>query len=387
MPPVPVNVGIFVFLKNFMPHPLPSPDRVMYYTGMKLSVPFIPDDAYADWLLKKRGHLASLYFSLHQGPVLDARVRFRMTETAGLVPYLNRFSPIKKYCLLNTRFIRPENYFDAEFLDRILGQVQILWDAGCVDGIVFSDLYFLNALSQTGHGLVPELEAVPGVNTMLDSPAKAVSMLDALARTRFKPPQKLILDRSLNREPDLLEKTADRIRAAYPGMGIELLANEGCLLHCPFKFTHDAQISLSNAGLAREDTHRISRMVGCHKTFADQPHLFLKSPFIRPEDVRHYERVADTLKICGRTLGPIFLKGAVKAYAARSYDGNLLSLMDAANFLADHFHLDNQALGREFLNPLANCDKYCKRCDHCRTLFNTAARKKPLILKSYKDLT
>lgn len=357
---------------------------------MKFCVPFIPDDAYAEFLLKEKKHLASLYFGLHSGPVLDARVRFSSLSARKLADRLAPFTGIDTYCLLNSRFVPPTRYFDKPFLLGVLDTLASLFKTAGLTGIVFSDLYFLEALSQTRHEILPNLSAVPGVNSMIDSAAKAFSILDAVARTRFKLPEKLILDRSLNRDKKTIARIKADIQNRFPQIQIELLANEGCLLHCPFKPAHDAQIALANSGLSKEDTFRINRALGCHGVLWDRPHLFFASPFIRPEDAPGYEGLVHTLKICGRTLGPGFLSRTVKAYAHRSFDGNLLELMDAAHFLSERFHVDNKAVGRNLspkvFNSLSKCDKSCGKCGLCPALFQKTARKKALTLAAYKDL-
>lgn len=352
---------------------------------MKLSVPFIADDTYIDFLVENKPLLSSVYFALQAGPTLDARVRSGSLDFNFLKKHLSRLGKIKTYCLFNTRFIAPNQYFDARFLNQILDRLQALDSVGGLSGIVFSDMYLLTALSKTGHKQVKSLEAVPGINMMLDNAPKAFSLLAAIRETCFKLPGKLVLDRSLNRDFKALEKTVSAIRQAYPDVGIELMANEGCLSHCPFKLTHDAQISLSNTKLVPEMTHRINQKHGCHNFFHHHPHLFFSSPFIRPEDLTAYVHLADTVKISGRTLGSRFLIQALYAYIHESFDGNLLELMDATRFLAEFYRVENKQLGPDFLNTLAGCNHLCVNCTQCRDLFNRTARQQTRILKPYKD--
>jgi collagenase-like PrtC family protease len=353
---------------------------------MKLSVPFIPDITYAEFLAENRGNLASVYFALCSGPVLDARVRCKTVDPVLPAKPLGRLSGINAYCLLNSRFVHPDLYLDDLFLRQTLDSLEKLFSTIRIQGIVFSDLYLLQALAGTGHDLITKLEAVPGINMMIDNAPKAFFLVEAIERTGFRLPGKLILDRSLNRDFHALEKTVTGIKQAYPHIGIELMANEGCLLHCPFKLTHDAQISLSNTGLVQEKTHRISRTLGCHNTFFHHPHMFLRSPFIRPEDMGAYAGLADTIKLSGRTLGADFLRKVIAAYSRQSFDGNLLELMDASRFLAESYFIDNKKLGPDFLNTLANCTKFCKECRICHDLFMNAARKHTIILQPYKDM-
>ena len=45
----------------------------------------------------------------------------------------------------------------------------------------------------------------------------------------------------------------------------------------------------------------------------------------------------------------------------RTFDGNLLTLMDAAGFMADRVRIPNPALGPDFFSTLTTCTKLCKK--------------------------
>ena len=357
---------------------------------MKLSVPYIPDPAYTDFLTNRLQSLASVYFPLDGSGVWDARVRPGAgSPDADPVPALarglQRLKGIKKYVLMNTRFVRPEIYTDSRILIRFLDSLGRLGETVQIQGIVFSDFYLLRALDRTGHDIVAHMEAVPGVNCMMDTAEKVRACLELVSLTRFRPPSRLILDRSVNRNLERLSAVRKQILQEYPGTAIELLANEGCILNCPFKPAHDAHIALSNTGLVKEATCRINQYAGCQDFFLAHPARFLKSPFIRPEDRHHYQGLADTLKLSGRTLGTAFLTRCITAYHGGSYDGNLLDLMDAAHFLSDHFYIHNPRLGSDFFPLLSSCTNQCKTCRLCDRLFQTSARRNSATLRPFKD--
>jgi len=355
--------------------------------AMKLSVPFIPDPAYVDFLAARNAFLASVYFTI-QGPgIWDARVRSKGSSLgAPLAQGLSRLTGVKKYVLINTRFVHPAAYADTRGLVSFLDAVARLSEQVELQGIVFTDFYLLRALDRTGHDIIPLLEAVPGVNTMMDTMGKIRACLDMVAVTGFRPPSRLLLDRSLNRDLERLSLIRDTIRREYPDTAIELLANEGCLLNCPFKPAHDAQIALSNTGLVTESTWTINQNQGCQAYFFDRPEKVLSSPFIRPEDLKHYQGLSDTIKLCGRTLGTAFLTRCIRAYETGSFDGNLLDLLDATHFLSDHFFIDNNMLGEGFFQALSTCTHQCNTCNLCQKTFQNAARKIPFTLKFYKDI-
>ncbi len=362
---------------------------------MKLSVPFIPDKDYIHFLKTRIQSIESVYFPLQSGPVLDARIRLEKTGLKKLSAGLKQIGTVKKYCLLNSRFIHPRLYHDKNFISRLMDSLEYLRVDSDISGLVFSDAYLLFALSAGKNRIIHELEAVPGINCMIDSFEKALSFFEFIETTGFLLPKKIILDRSLNRDLSLLEKTGSRIKehflnikqnqAEKEPIKIELLANEGCIHHCPYKLSHDSQISFSNVCHEKGMSLIYNQTTGCRHYFFSRPERFFKSPFIRPEDVNQYRFLADTIKLCGRTLGSRFLTRVIKAYARQAYDGNLLELMDAVNWLSDHYHIDNKALDPGFFKMITQCTKDCKTCKLCNNLFLNAVTKKSLTIRDYKD--
>jgi hypothetical protein len=312
-------------------------------------------------------------------------MRFKTEDIYNLSKGLGQLKSVKKYCLLNSRFIHPDLYDDTEFLNQTLDKFEFLATHSNINGIVFSDAYFLNALSATKRDIISCLEAVPGINMMIDSAEKAFSILEIIQQTRFKLPGKIVLDRSLNRRLTSLKSTGDKIKKRYKDIRVELLANEGCIYHCPFKLTHDSQISFSNLSLTRDKTFQTNTALGCHAYFFKAPERFFKSPFIRPEDVDKYTKIADTIKLCGRTLGLNFLYTCIQAYTKKSYNGNLFDLMDATHWLSELFYIDNKRLDPDFFDQVTTCTKECGTCNICSALFLKTTTQRPMTIKNYED--
>ncbi|MFH2092460.1 MAG: hypothetical protein ABIJ31_08860 [Pseudomonadota bacterium] len=352
---------------------------------MKLSVPYIPDKDYTLFLKNRIQSIESVYFPLASGPILDARMRFKKTSAQDLSTGLSMLGTIKKYGLLNSRFIHPKLYHDVDFLDSLLDMFTTLTAQAGMTGFVFSDAYFLTALSARKNKIIHHLEAVPGINCMIDSFQKAFSFFEIIQETGFKLPGKIVLDRSLNREFLQLETTCKAIKKKYSTIKFELLANEGCVYHCPYKLAHDSQISFSNTGQAGDLTFIANHTIGCHTYFFHHPERFFKSPFIRPEDTNAYQFLIDTIKLCGRTLGTGFLTRCIDAYIQQTHGGNLLELMDATHWLSDLFDIDNKKLDPGFLNMVTHCTKDCENCSLCRALFLKTTKKKLPAIKEYKE--
>ncbi|WP_462325209.1 hypothetical protein [Desulfoplanes sp.] len=337
---------------------------------MRLDIPFIPDPVYLDLLLENQQRIHSLHFALPGIPAYDARTfRAANNDPAIMIEGLNAFPQQKKHILLNGRFQHPVRYFKGEELTALINALGFWVDNAGVDGIILADMYLLTTLSREAPSLAQTLQAIPSVNCMIDTADKGMSFLELIGSTRFRMPEMLILDRSLNRNPAALNQTVRALNNYAPQTSMALLANEGCLYQCPFKQTHNSQTSLANTGLVRENIYTLSRERGCIPYFVGHPQAILKSPFIRPEDQDSYASSADIIKVCGRNMGPEFLIRTVSAYLDKSFDGNLLALLDATDWMAEHYHLPNKDFPDTFLETVTTCSKNCATCRYCHDLF------------------
>ncbi len=347
-------------------------------------VPFLPEEGYVNFLMGCVEDLDSVHYSLLPNAKLDSRVLIEsVSNISHDIELLCRLKGPRKYALMNSRFYLPALLANKGNIKPVIDALDKCLEAGVINGIIYCDHYLLQHLSNEAPDIASSLEAVPGVNTMLDSYGKVEAQLSYIGETRFKQPRKIILDRSLNRDLDSLAKIALKLHTHFPDLRLEVLANEGCLPYCPFKLSHDSYIALANIhGL--DNTYHLNCDIGCMKFIEEHPHRLLLSPFIRPEDIDLYFYHIDTIKLCGRTLGSQFLTRALKAYRERQYEGNLLDLLDATNWLADKLYVDNASLSFDFANMLSLCDGRCDKCGFCKELFDTVAHSLPLSLPDHR---
>lgn len=354
------------------------------YGKMRYNVPFIPDRGYTSFLAGLGKSLHSVHFSLYSSLLNDGRVRMGGIDLNLLIEQLSLLQGPRKYLLANGRFHMPDQYLGQDSLSDLVKQMSLLQEAGQMDGIVFSDAYILMALAKQAPQMVSRLEAVPSINFILDNIEKIASLLQMLETSGFQTPAKLALDRELNRQPEKLKNLTATIRERFHNIKIELLANEGCLSNCPFRATHEALIAAANNGMAI-DTLQINQQLGCVQSLHDAPQRILASPFIRPEDVQHYQSQIDIIKICGRSLGPDFLINTVKSYIEEVSPNNLLSLLDAVHWMSKSRKIDPNNLPDDFYQLLTSCNGDCKSCKVCRKLFSRAATELPLQLEDFRN--
>lgn len=186
-------------------------------------------------------------------------------------------------------------------------------------------------------------------------------------------------------------KTLGSIRKAV-SVNLEILANDWCLLGCPYRNCHynaSSHISSSGDETPFEIHHYYETLCFLHR-LKDPSHL-IRNPWIRPEDIGVYEDLGiETMKITERTASTEWNLNTLDAYLNRSFDGNLWNLItDSSDTewiigfnIGEIFEINNKALDG-FLGFFldGNCILDCTACNYC---FKVA--KKAVILKNQKLL-
>ena len=145
------------------------------------------------------------------------------------------------------------------------------------------------------------------------------------------------------------------------GIGVELLATESCLLHCPSRQAHYEHL----AGQGPKDS---PFHTSCNTKKLIHPREFLLAGgVIRPEDVHIYEELGvKYIKLTGRSKPAEWLPEVAEAYLNRSYDGNLIRLLgiDPSLKAEDWIYLNNRSLDG-FINNFPIDSDYGVQSDYC----------------------
>lgn len=334
--------------------------------------------------LQAQTDLYSLYFAPPTDLPGDARVAHSVITREEQVAYLQQIRA-KKYLTLNGRFT-PLHFYQKDQLEHILRYLEKMQTENVLDGIIFLDFYLLTLLQKLSTDVFSNLELIPSINCYIDSPAKWETMQGYVQGLRSKAPEKIILDRSLNRNRAGLQNMSDYLRRNYPQLQIEVLVNEGCLHHCPYKINHDILISFANDSQMTNQIHlqkamqegnlqKINEEYGCSKYLRQKPEDILKIPFLRPEDIIHVENYVDILKISGKILGRDFVEKCFAAYQERKWEGNLLDLLDAAGAIRGDYYIFNDMFPRKFYPKLASCGATCSVCTFCPDIMPKLSQK------------
>lgn len=110
---------------------------------------------------------------------------------------------------------------------------------------------------------------------------------------------------------------------------LEILVNNNCLQSCSLSpahmnlLAHSSQSKHQNGGFVIDHC-----ILECSKMKMQNPVNYIRSDWVRPEDLCHYEEIGyKRFKIVERNLPTEIMLKRVKAYSERSYQGNLIDLI------------------------------------------------------------
>ncbi|MPM92514.1 hypothetical protein SDC9_139649 [bioreactor metagenome] len=204
----------------------------------------------------------------------------------------------------------------------------------------------------------PGVELRASVNLRIDSTLAMEYMSDSFDSFHIR--------RDLQRDLDTVARFHRWCREH--GKTLCLLANSGCLRHCPAQTFHDNLVAHDAA------IDEVKNLPGfephlCWKLYRDPAHFveFLRGSWLRPEDLKAYEPFFATVKLATRQhLHPRMVIGA---YAAGYYDGNLLDLMEPcfSPIFTPHV-IDNRAFPDDWLTAARGCATDCRHCGRCEAV-------------------
>ncbi len=107
---------------------------------------------------------------------------------------------------------------------------------------------------------------------------------------------------------------------------LQLIVNHPCLPNCPMQYYHQNGFAHSSNGSRNFFLDYCS--LKCAHRRLQGPSLFIKSAWIRPEDVGYYEKIGyDSFKLLERGIPSAEMLKRVDAYSKKSFTGNLAELI------------------------------------------------------------
>lgn len=131
----------------------------------------------------------------------------------------------------------------------------------------------------------------------------------------------ICLDYMINRDFKAIREIREAVSCE-----LEVLMNDFCLYHCPYRYYHYNCCSHSSQP-SMNGWYLDYSLLRCRLELLSNPAQIIRAPWIRPEDAHKYESLGiDMFKMAGRTLSTPRLLNILKAYSCGEYNGNLLDL-------------------------------------------------------------
>jgi len=305
-------------------------------------------------LRKYKEHINDIYFS--DGEFDSARGSTSFDEGEHLS--IEELKEIKSLGI-KLNYVLNSPYLPNRLLNKhkdITEHLLSLKEEGLVDIITVNNLilannkHFMKTLNEN-------FEVKNSVNNHINSALKTKEICE-----RFPTIDNIIVDRSVNRNPELIKEMAD-ICHSY-GKKITVLINEGCLYNCIFKRDCDLTFS-SQDSVGSED----NGIFNCYKeNFKKHNDRYLKSPWMTAEGVEMLEGVVDIFKISGRYDPPDEIEKRIRYYLYNDRDVMLRHILDKVlNEKYDEiYNLSMMELSVWGMSrTLTNCKNDCMNCDKC----------------------
>ena len=158
-----------------------------------------------------------------------------------------------------------------------------------------------------------------------------IAHVNSVARAKFfesMGADSITLDFNINRDFKLLQAIRSAVKCE-----LNLLLNDACLYQCPFRYYHYNSISHSTQPYNPLKGFYIEYpTIRCTIERYSDTSQFIKSRWIRPEDIYAYEEIGiDSFKISGRSMSTEWILNAAQAYSSRQYEGNLCDILQVIN--------------------------------------------------------
>jgi hypothetical protein len=228
----------------------------------------------------------------------------------------------------------------------------------------------IEIIKSTNDNFKIKTSTISGVNT----PNKAVAYKNMGV-------DRIVTDEGINRN----FRTLKDIVNAF-GENVELLVNVVCYNNCIYRQFHYNYYCFESVENSSYFDYFINR---CCQRMLNDPSIFIKNSWIRPEDIKHYYNIGiKYFKIQGRDL---ILRAdpykTLEYYFKESYNGDLweLIMMFDKKYIPT-VRIDNKKLDG-FIDPFVKIENFCKNscanCQYCNKYIEKAIDTKDLAV--YKD--
>lgn len=258
-----------------------------------------------------------------------------------------------------------EKYADKNEMNKIIDYVSMYSNIYSLDYVTLTNPILAKALSKS----VRDTKLVASVNMF-------ISNYESVRKAKQLGLSEIYIDRDRNRDLKFIKN----IKESFPEMKIRIMLNEGCLPNCLFRISHFDCLAIlkDDEEIGKYNNQHFE--LGCHESYNADKSLFLKTPIIRPEELKYYDGIADKFKLVGRTTSTRINEMRLRAYIERSYDGDFGIFSDNPSFrkvmTEQKISIQNKKISDEFAASRFDCTKDCNVCQRCKTEFDNAVEYK-----------
>lgn len=323
--------------------------------------------------------IAEFYGSVKRDSWLSARPHFRLPDLSyvELESYIKKCNDIGVVFNYTLNTINPGSKEEMILQERdIKNHMRYLIDIG-VGRITLAHPLLMEMLREVDPNFPLEVSTIAEV--------RALSQI-RYYKDRYNA-DRICLALERNRDISWLEKAGEL--ADEIGINLELLANEFCMVGAENYTTTCIYRTTCYGAHATDTTQETAELFNCYPmdrcmtARAQSKAAYLKSKFIRPEDVSRYHDIGIRhMKITGRTGSTDYILKMAEAYLSGKYEGNLLGLWKQLDTIYSHrseledntsIFIDNRALDnfmdfwfrkKIFRCAEQDCGYECRYCDN-----------------------
>ncbi|HEY9062636.1 MAG TPA: peptidase U32 family protein [Pseudobacteroides sp.] len=214
--------------------------------------------------------------------------------------------------VMNSSCMGNKEYTSSKYKD-IVEHLDWLMEMG-VDWITLANPYIIEISKKRHHNLKISLSSFVTVESV-----QRAKYYDEIGV------DEITVRENVNRSFQLLKEMKQSVKCE-----IQLLANQACLYQCPYQFYHCNFVSHASQrdNPSSEGQLDFSILKCNHLRFTDPAEL-IKTCWIRPEDLLHYEEIGiDKFKLSDRSSPTSWLAKVAEAYHNRRFEGNLAEILN-----------------------------------------------------------
>lgn len=267
------------------------------------------------------------------------------------------------------------DWYSQKNIDRVLAYIQEMHKTYGLEAITLANPIIIKEARKR----FPDLEICASVLSDIDTVKKAIIFKEAGADT-------ITPDANINRDLKILAE----IKKAT-GVKLKIMVNEGCLYKCPFRKFHFNYISHRSKDVDNFESCNFDFTKECCGPIIDaDPSQILKSPWIRPEDIKKYSDITIFFKIVGRETPTNRTLRTIKAYMEESWNRDILDIMCSSLLsysLKKGVSLINENLEEnKFFEVVTSCNRNCTQCNYCENLSKKLLITGKLTTEKLRDL-